>query len=156
MSTNVIAFLACGLLLGASDLRQRDVEQELVPFQGTWKVTSVKGFRRDKTKEQLAELTMRVRGHRIICRYGDKTAEATFKLGGTRSGQAIDITVTKGPEAVKGKTFHARYYVEGPKLRIAYRNPPGERPAEFTRDGQKDVFEVDFKKVEAKEHAATS
>ena len=109
--------------------REKLNAQEKKLLQGTWAATETVGFDKAKSGEDLRELRLVIKGDRLSAHYGDKTAEATFRVDASRSPFRLDVTVTKGPKDVQGKTFEGIYVVEGDVLRVAFRDPGKGRRA---------------------------
>jgi uncharacterized protein (TIGR03067 family) len=117
-------------------------------LEGAWTVTGTKGFPKDVPQKDLQELMLIFKGDRVLARYGDKTAEARFKLILTMAGPSqIDVTVSRGPEAVNGKTFKGIYLLEDRTLKISYRDPGKARPSTFTDEGEAGVYTISLKKM---------
>jgi uncharacterized protein (TIGR03067 family) len=130
---------AAGPLLAADNPAQEHWSDKQ-HLQGTWSLVSWEGFSSQTSPDDLRTLKLTFQGDKILARYGaDKTAEAVFKLLPTKEVPQIDVTVTEGPEAVKGKSVQGVYLLEGNRLRIAYRNPGGKRPGGFITTEGSDV-----------------
>lgn len=122
-------------------------QEQKKDLQGTWTVTGTKGYGKDVPQKELQELLLTFKGDTISAKYGDKTAQATYKLILTKAGPSqIDVTVNEGPEAVKSKTFKGIYLLEGNTLKITYREPGKPRPATFTDEGESGVYTISLKK----------
>ncbi len=127
--------------------RKIDNKKDDAALQGTWTVTKTSGFKATPPQE-LKDLRLTIKGDRMTAHYGRKSAEATFKLDSTTTPRHIDITITDGPEDVKGKTFECIYLLEGNVLHIAFRKPGEKRPSEFITRNTEDLHEVWLKKAE--------
>ncbi len=151
MNRFLTALLMAGLmgtvggLLAAPKDRAGLTDQEIL--QGQWKATATKGFAKDVPAEELQSLTLTFKGSDLHAHYGKKTAEATYKLIRTEAGPSqIDVTVTHGPTAVKGKTLRGIYLLEDGTLKILYRGPDEARPETFMDEDKHGVFMVSLKK----------
>ncbi len=116
-------------------------------LQGTWKVESVRGLPKESSREEFEKVRLTFEGDQIHVRWGDKSAECTYRLAAAETPRQIDVTVTKGPEDVQGRLFRCLYLLEGNALRIAWRAAGEERPKELDPEGQAGVHEVFLKKV---------
>jgi uncharacterized protein (TIGR03067 family) len=138
------------LLLAAAVVVEADVPQKAVghdkdQLQGTWHTVSYQGFGPNVPPDELKTLTLTFRGDTLHAHYGNKSAEGTFHLFPAKVPQAIDVTVTQGPEAVKDKTLKGIYLLEGDTLKIAYRAPGQPRPEEFVTEGHAPMYKVTLK-----------
>jgi uncharacterized protein (TIGR03067 family) len=145
MYTAIYLTMALGLF-AAQNPAQKAEHADHEHLQGTWRAVSAHDFGREVSQEELRSLRLTIRGDTIHATYGNKTADATFKLNPTSTPQQIDVTLTQGPEEAKGKTFHGIYLLEGDTLKIAYRNPGEPRPKELVTEGQSDVRKVFFRR----------
>jgi uncharacterized protein (TIGR03067 family) len=146
-------FLVAGLIGAASCLIAANARQENPAqrdqdnLQGYWKSVATKGYGKDVPNEELKTLYLTFKGKHIFAKYGEKTAEATYKLILTEAGPSqIDFAVTQGPEAVQGKTVQGIYLLEGDTLKILYRDPGKPRPATFMDENKPGVYMVFLKK----------
>ena len=122
-------------------------ETDQQALQGTWMATGSKGFTKDVPAEDLRTLKLTFRGKAIAAHYSKKQAEATFKLNLKEAGPSeMDVTVSEGPAAVKGKTLHGIYLLEGNTLKVAFRDPGKARPADFTDTDRPGVYTIWFKR----------
>jgi uncharacterized protein (TIGR03067 family) len=152
MSVKRIALLSA-LVLGlvsrvvVGDTPKDNVAQEQKKeLQGVWVTTGTKGFDKDEDKDVKA-LRLTFKGESLTAEYNGKTAEAVYKLILTKAGPSqMDVTIAKGPDAVKGKTYPAIYLLEGGTLKISYREPGKQRPAAFDDEGEAGVYTIMFKK----------
>jgi uncharacterized protein (TIGR03067 family) len=141
------------LLLGAGAAAAADTSAEKADkadranLQGPWAVKSVHGFSKEKVKEEFQQLKLTFEGNKIVACWGNKSAEATYTLDAGANPAQMDVTVTKGPDEVQGRLFRLIYVLEGNTLRLAWRKAGEERPKEFVREGQPDVFEVFLEKA---------
>jgi uncharacterized protein (TIGR03067 family) len=147
----VIVF-ACGLAFAENPQtvpaeKNTAADADTATLQGTWKVTKTSGFEA-KSKDELKDLKLTVKDKRLTAHYGDKTAEATFKLDAIATPRRMDVTVTDGPADVKGKTFECIYLLEGDVWHVAFRKPGEKRPSEFITRNREDLYEVWLKKAE--------
>ncbi len=144
----VLTLFAAGAVIAADNKtaeKANRVDRE--QLQGTWAVTSAHGFQKEQVKEEFQKLRLTFKGDRVTARWDDKSAEATYTLDATANPAAVDFTVTKGPEKVQGRLFRAIYVLENNTLRIAWRKAGEERPTEFVRAGQPDVYEIFLMKM---------
>ncbi len=145
MRREMLVLVVALLPLAAENPKQKLDQTDDQLLQGTWVVTNWLGFAKESTKEDLKGLHLVIKGNRIHAEYGEKkTAEATFKLNAARTHRQIDVTLTEGPEVVKGKTFLGIYLVEGPVLRVAFSDPGQDRPMDFGSPGKTKVHQIDF------------
>lgn len=128
--------------------KEKYAEEQKKELQGAWAVTGTKGYPKEVPQKELKELRLTFKGNTIAAKYGDKTVEATYKLILTKAGPSqVDVTVTQGPESVKGKTFKGIYLLEGNTLKISYRDSGKPRPSTFTDEGEAGVYTISFKKA---------
>jgi len=149
MKLLLYAVLVAGLIGTASDAPNRDniAQREKANLQGQWKSVITDGYGKDAPNEELKTIYLTFKGDQLFARYGMKTAEATYKLLLTEAGPSqIDFTVTKGPEAVVGKTLQGIYQLEGDTLRIMYRDPGLPRPDTFMEEDKPGVYMIFLKK----------
>ena len=139
--------LGAGAVVAADPTAEKANKTDRAGLQGTWTVKSVHGFTKEKAKEEFQELKLTFEGDKIVARWGDHSAEATCTLDATADPRQMDVTLTKGPEEVQGRLFRAIYSLEGNTLRIAWRKAGEERPKEFVREGQPEVFEIFLEKM---------
>jgi len=149
MKSLLFAFLAAGLIgtAWAASLPDNIAQQEKENLQGQWKSVVTEGYGKDAPNEELKTIYLTFKGDQLFAKYGTKTAEATYKLILTEAGPSqIDFTVTKGPEAVVGKTLQGIYQLEGDTLRIMYRDPGLPRPDTFMEEDKPGVYMIFLKK----------
>jgi uncharacterized protein (TIGR03067 family) len=142
-----LLLLGAGAVVAAETPAEKANKTDRANLQGTWTVKSVHGFTKEKAKEELAELKLTFEGDTLSARWGDKSAEATYTLNAAGDPRQIDVTLTKGPEEVQGRLFRGIYSLEGNTLRLAWRKAGEERPKEFVREGQPEVFEIFLEKM---------
>ncbi len=149
----LVALSACGLALAAQqpntvpNEKKADAKMDDAVLQGTWAVIKTGGFTATPPQE-LKDLKVVVKGDRLTAHYGDKTAKATFRLNAISTPRHMDVTVTEGPDDVKGKTFECIYLLEGLVWHIAFRKPGEKRPSEFITRNTDELHEVWLKKAE--------
>jgi uncharacterized protein (TIGR03067 family) len=137
-----------GNLAVADPPKEKLTAEQQKELEGAWTVTGTKGFPKDVPQKELKELMLMFKGDNILAKYGDKTAEAKYKLILTAAGPSqIDVTVSSGPETVNGKTFSGIYLLEGQTLKITYRDPGKARPSTFTDEGEAGVYTISLKKM---------
>jgi uncharacterized protein (TIGR03067 family) len=149
MKPLLFAFLMTGLIgtAWASSLQDNIAQREKDDLQGQWESVLTEGYGKDAPNEELKTIYLTIKGDHILAKYGTKTAEATYKLILTEAGPSqIDFTVTKGPEAVVGKTLQGIYLLEGDTLRIMYRDPGRPRPDTFMEEDKPGVYMIFLKK----------
>ena len=142
-----LLLLGAGAVVAAGPTAEKANKEDRAALQGTWTVKSVHGFTKEKAKEEFQELKLTFEGDKIVARWGDKSAEATYTLDATADPRQMDVTVTKGPDQVESRLFRAIYLLEGNALRIAWRKAGEERPKEFVLEGQPEVFEILLNKM---------
>jgi uncharacterized protein (TIGR03067 family) len=142
-----LLLLGAGAVAAADPPAEKANKADRANLQGTWTVKSAHGFTREKVKEEFQELKLTFEGDRIVARWGDKSAEATYTLDATADPREVDVTVTRGPEDTQGRLFRGIYLLEGNTLRLAWRKAGEERPKEFVREGQPEVFEIFLEKA---------
>ena len=96
--------------LGGNPTPEIDAKKPPATLEGTWAVVTTTGYDM-AVLEEIQPLHLTFQGDKLVARYGDKTVEATFRLSPSSDDgpDQMDVTVTKGPEAVQGKTFPAIY-----------------------------------------------
>lgn len=149
MKPLLFASLVAGLLGTAWAAPQQDdtAQREKENLQGQWKSVITEGYGKDAPNEERKTIYLTFEGDRLLARYGNKTAEATYKLILTEAEPSqIDFTVTKGPEAVQGKTLQGIYRLEGDTMRIMYRDPGKPRPDTFTEEDKPGAYMIFLKK----------
>jgi uncharacterized protein (TIGR03067 family) len=149
--TYLLSVFAVGLLVAAQQsTRENAIHVDQKNLEGTWAVTSTQGFNDTVPKDQLQTLRLNFHENHITATYGNKEAEATFKLHPNQSPRQIDVTITKGPDEVMGKTFEGIYLLDGAALRIADRMPGESRPSEFNTEGKTGIFQVFCRKEKSR------
>jgi uncharacterized protein (TIGR03067 family) len=89
--------LALSLSDAAADDKKKDVPKDLVPFQGTWKVTEVTFGGTVLPKDQLPEQTFTFAGNKVSVDKGKGGAEpGTFSVDTKKEPFALDSTSDKG------------------------------------------------------------
>lgn len=98
--------------------------------------------------EEIQSLRLTFQDDKLVARYGDKKVEATLRLRPSSDDgpNQMDVTVTKGPEAVQGKTFPAIYLLEQKTLTICYVDPGQTRPLKFADENKPGLYKLFFKK----------
>jgi uncharacterized protein (TIGR03067 family) len=140
-------FAASVGMIWSAPRQQTDIQKDKEQLQGTWQVVATKGFGKDVPAEELRTLSLTFKDDHIFAAYGDKSAEADYKLVLNQEGPSrIDFSVTKGPDAVKDKTLYGIYLLEGDTLKILYRNPGQQRPTSFMVEDEPGVFTVFLKR----------
>ena len=78
---------------------------------------------------------------------GEQIDEGTIKYNTTKSPKTMDMSISEGPDDVKGKTAQAIYELKGDELTWCVAHPgDGERPQKFaTKEGVKQML-VKFKR----------
>lgn len=153
MTLRLTHLLAVGLFVGsvgailAAPRPPAEAAKQREQLQGTWQAVATKGYAKEAPAEELRTLTLTFKDDHILARYGKKSAEATYQLILNEQGpDRIDVTVTNGPEAVRGKTMQGIYLLEGDTLKILYRDPGKPRPASFMVEDEPGVYTVLLKK----------
>jgi uncharacterized protein (TIGR03067 family) len=148
---SVLALFALGSSIAAGQLDRTLTRNDVQSLQGTWQVESMNGFGQDLVKDEMKSLRLTIRGEKMTAEYGEKKAEATFKVQFDKEPAQIDITLTKTPEDAKelvGKTFRGILMADGKTLKIAYRSPDEKRPTSFRTEGEPGVYVVVFKRAQ--------
>jgi uncharacterized protein (TIGR03067 family) len=128
MRVAVLSLVAIGLVMTA---RGQEGGAKKSKLEGTWKVTSVMEKGKEKGPE---DHTMIISGDTLTVKKGDEVVfKGTFKRDKTKKPREIDVTVTEGPEKVKGKVAKGIYELKDDTLKLCA-NHPGEeqRPTEFS------------------------
>jgi uncharacterized protein (TIGR03067 family) len=149
MKPLLFASLVAGLLGTAWAAPQKDdtAQRQKENLQGQWKSVITEGYGKDEPNEELKTIYLTFEGDHILARYGNKTAEATYKIILMEAGPSqIDFAVTKSPEAVVGKTLQGIYRLEGDTLRIMYRDPGKPRPDTFMEEDKPGAYVIFLKK----------
>src|SRR5579863_8463570 len=92
--------------LGGTSTPEKPEKKERATLEGTWAVVTATGYDR-VSPEEIQSLRLTFQDDKLVARYGDKKVEATVRLRPSSDDgpNQMDVTVTKGPEAVQGKTF---------------------------------------------------
>ncbi len=148
MSKGTLVLIGVALLsLAAESPKQELNKDDDQLLQGTWVAQSWVGFGQATPKEDLKNLRLTIKGNQITAHYGEnKMAKATFRLNAARTPRQINVTLSQGPEAVRGKTFHGIYLIEGPVFRVGFTDPGKQRPSDFGGPNQTEVHDVLFHK----------
>jgi uncharacterized protein (TIGR03067 family) len=141
-----VLVLLSPVLATADGPRQKLNTDEKAELQGSWVAAETAGFGTETPREELRGLRLVIQGNHLTAHYGEKTAEATFRLHANHTPAWIDVTITKGPADVQGKTFHGIYLVEGNVLRVAFPDPGQARPKVFAAPNQTQVHGILFRK----------
>jgi len=149
MKLFLYALLAAGLIGTAWAAPKEDnAVQQKENLQGEWKSLITQGYGKDAPDEERKTIYLTFKGDQLLAKYGEKTAEATYKLILTKAGPSqVDVTVTQGTDSVKGKTFKGIYLLEGNTLKISYRDSGKPRPSTFTDEDEAGVYTISFKKA---------
>jgi uncharacterized protein (TIGR03067 family) len=114
---------------------------------GTWAAVAHNGFAQEVSRDELRSLRLTFKDNHIFASYGNKKAEANFKLNRIEAGPSqIDVAVTEGPEEVKGKSMQGIYLLEGDTLKVLYSDPGKARPNAFTDENKPGVYALSFKR----------
>jgi uncharacterized protein (TIGR03067 family) len=152
MKRLLVAVLLAGFVGGTSSnlvgtpTPESYAKKQRATLEGTWSVVTTTGY--DPTVvEEIQTLRLTFQDETLTAAYGNKKVEGTYRLILTEAGPSqIDITVTRGPEAVQGKTFPGIYLLEHHTLTIYYVHPGKPRPAMFTAEKKPGVYTLFFKK----------
>jgi uncharacterized protein (TIGR03067 family) len=107
-----------------------DVGKELRKFQGSWTFESVETGGKEVPIAGFEGMTVTFEGDRFTVRKGDEVIQvATQKLDPARSPEALDVTVTEGPN--KGAVMPGIYEISGDTLRVCFDPEGKKRPTEF-------------------------
>jgi uncharacterized protein (TIGR03067 family) len=142
--------LVVGCCFGTDQANPARAQNDLQNIEGAWRVESTHGLPNDSLREEMQRLRLTILKGKMSAVYGDKKAEATYKLAPEKDPPEIDVTLTKGPQDAKDvvdKTFHGIYQLQGNMLKIAYRNPDEKRPSSFRSEGEPGVYVVVFKRA---------
>jgi uncharacterized protein (TIGR03067 family) len=131
----------------AADSPEKQLDRgDMKLLQGSWALQSVAGASETSGKDDYKDLRLTIKGNQIEAVYHGKTARATYRLDATQSPRKIDVTLTEGPEKLRGKTFEGIYLIEGPVFRVAFREPGKERPMNYPTGDQKGTYGLLFRK----------
>src|SRR5262245_33234803 len=128
----VLGLLAAAPALDGGEAKKKTDKERL---QGTWRAVS--GELRGKPDPKPERHTLTFAGDRFTLKRGDQVrAEGTFKLDPAKDPRHIDMTITEGPEEVKGKTALGIYHLKKGELHWCVAEPGDEeRPKGFETEG---------------------
>ncbi len=129
MHTRVGWVVLAGLLVAAQG--PDDAPKEQAKLEGTWH--AVAGEQAGRKHDDAREHFLVFHGNTFTMRRGDMVMlKGTYKIDPAKKPREIDLTVTEGPDVMKGKTSPGVYELEGDTLKWASGTPGGtERPKEF-------------------------
>jgi uncharacterized protein (TIGR03067 family) len=142
-----LVLMLASVLAAADRPASRAKKADQKDLQGTWVAQSVKGFKKEFTQAESRDLKLHIKGDVMHVTFGDQKAEATFQLAPRHANSWIDVTITEGPEKIKGKTYHGIYVLEANTFRVAFGDAGQARPREMTAVGEKGVYQVFFKRT---------
>jgi uncharacterized protein (TIGR03067 family) len=149
LSAVLLAGLVVGAVsfLGGTPTPENQAKKPPATLEGTWTVFTTMGYDM-ASLEELRSLRLTFLADKLVARYGDKTVEATFRLSPSSDDgpNQMDVTVTKGPESVQGKTFPAIYLLEQNTLTICYADPGQTRPMDFAVESKPGIYQLFLKK----------
>jgi uncharacterized protein (TIGR03067 family) len=134
MPPRITIILAAVLLIAGGNPRDRAPRTNREQFQGTWELITLEVNAQQAFQialGDLAEARLVAEGDSCRLRFGEAERTMTYRLNPGKAPQAIDLTVTAGPD--KSKTFRGIYALDGDTLKICYHPQPGKaRPSAFT------------------------
>ncbi len=135
MKRAFVATLAAVLMVAAAP-QERLGRTDKAQLQGSWRLASVEVNQKPIALETLKADgipmagTLTIKGDNYSFRLGKHRLEITFKTIPNTRPNAIDLTVTEGPQ--KGQVYHGIYRLEGDTYTICRPTESGKaRPTEF-------------------------
>ena len=125
----VVGVLAAGLAL-AADAKDDAAKKELDKFNGTWQAVSITRDGKEMPKDEVAKITLTVKGDHYTLRHGDEEIEGTHKLDPSTTPKSIDAVRTKGPD--KDKPLLGIYELTDDTYKACFAPPGKDRPTEFS------------------------
>ena len=125
----VAGVLAAGLAL-AADVKDDAAKKELEKFNGTWQAISITHDGKEASKDEIAKVTLTVKGDHYTLRTGDNEIEGTHKLDPTTTPKQIEAVRTKGEN--KDKPMLGIYELTEESFKVCFAAPGKDRPTDFS------------------------
>jgi uncharacterized protein (TIGR03067 family) len=157
MKRTFLLALGATLLLAAAPRGEQagQAQSNADRLQGTWQLAAVEVNQKPISLASLKEGDTPVVGRLVIksesysFRLGKTRLELTYKLRPGEKPNAIDLTVTDGPQ--KGQTYYGIYRLRGDTYTICRPVEPGkERPTAFATTPNSGLMMVVWKHVPAR------
>jgi uncharacterized protein (TIGR03067 family) len=142
MTRCIAMVLVAVLLVAAAPVpREDEAKKEVEKLQGTWKVVSIEEGGKVASEKGNRTVTFD-KDTLTLSQDGEAVLKGTFKLDPSKKPKAIDVTITQGKGADKGKVLQGIYELDKDSLKWCTSDPGGkERPGEFsTKVGSKIVL----------------
>jgi uncharacterized protein (TIGR03067 family) len=119
---------ACGLLLAADNMQEKQPMNDEKEIQGTWALVSGERSGKPFPDEVVRQVKLIFAGDKLITQHKERKSEARFKLDSTKTPKEMDLDM----DGAIGKGI---YQLDGDALKIAHGEVGDSRPAEFPRPG---------------------
>jgi uncharacterized protein (TIGR03067 family) len=113
-------------------------------MEGAWKPDTAEFGGEKVNSEELARITVTIKGNKYTTVAGDGKDEGTFQLYSAKKPKAMDITGTEGPN--KGKTIPAIYELDGDTMRVCYALQGTNHPTEFKSTVENKYLLINYKR----------
>jgi RNA polymerase sigma factor (sigma-70 family) len=108
----------------------REARDDWDKLQGTWTAVAAEQDHQKVPEEAVREISIAIRGNRIIIRPSRQPTRVTFQLDPTRKPRILAMTAQEGPD--KGKSVPGIYDVQGDRLQLCFAaKPDAKAPAQF-------------------------
>ena len=132
----VVGVLAAGLAL-AADAKDDAAKKELEKFDGTWQAVSITHDGKEASRDEVAKVTLTVKGEHYTLHNGDAEIEGTHKLDPSTTPKSIDAVRTKGAD--KDKPMLGIYELTDDTFKVCFAPAGKDRPTEFvSKEGSGD------------------
>jgi RNA polymerase sigma factor (sigma-70 family) len=107
-------------------------------LQGTWQLVALSVKGKKPPPEEIKSMRWMITRDTLAIVVGDEKVEARYKTDPTQKPAALDLTIVKGPENERNKSYKAIYRLQDDELRVCMAED-GNRPAEFAA-GEKAIL----------------
>jgi uncharacterized protein (TIGR03067 family) len=148
MSMTVLALTLSAALAAPADDKKADdaTKAEMKKMEGTWTIEKVVRPGESPPAEELKQLKLEIKGDTRVVKRGDEViVKSTFKIDPKASPKAIDLTVTEGPDEIKGKTMYGIYELDGDTFKVCLALEGKDRPNKM--EGGEGAVLQEFKRV---------
>ncbi len=126
MGLQLLFVAACGLLLAASETKEKPLMGDHEKIQGAWALQSGERHGKPLPDEVIKHITLIFSADKLITKNKDRKTEAAFKLDPSKEPKEIDLDMD-------GNIGKGIYQLDGDTLKIAHGEVGDARPKEFPK-----------------------